>query len=424
MTSEVNLRQPPRLVRDNSHFRRILYSVGLGAVSGGVITFIVDIIAVTVLGVGAFEIGLLNAAGTMGYLLLSIPFGVWIDRLPRIAVMIWCELAFALVVLSVPLAYAANALTFAHLLIASFLSGLASLGFGIASSSVLPAIVGRPMLSEAYARQETVGTAVSIVVPGVAGQLLRIVAAPLILLIAAASSILSALALLTLRKADLENVDRAAERESFGASLRSGVAFTLKCRPVLLLMASTTVMNFGLALGSSVEVVYLIRTLGFSPALVSIIFSAIAAGGFLSSLAAPRIIGWLGQLTSLRSATFALAPVVALQPLAAFFGSAALVLVLAHVMIYAMLLILFNANSYAIMATVTPDHLLGRQQSFRTFTGMGMVPIGAIAGGVLGDALGYTAVLWIWVGLSLLIAVPLLWLRQGELEPEGATLPS
>jgi len=69
---------------------------------------------------------------------------------------------------------------------------------------------------------------------------------------------------------------------------------------------------------------------------------------------------------------------------------------------------LFNVNQVSIRQVMVPDHLRGRAGATARFVAMGVVPIGALLGGVLGEAIGLrqtlvlaaigeiTAALWLW----------------------------
>ncbi|MDO5745297.1 MAG: hypothetical protein Q4P23_12600, partial [Micrococcaceae bacterium] len=68
----------------------------------------------------------------------------------------------------------------------------------------------------------------------------------------------------------------------------------------------------------------------------------------------------------------------------------------------------YNATAYGLLASFTPEHLMGRQQGFRLVFTMGPVPFLGIAGGLLGDALGLQQAMWIWVVLTAFSALPLI----------------
>jgi predicted MFS family arabinose efflux permease len=54
---------------------------------------------------------------------------------------------------------------------------------------------------------------------------------------------------------------------------------------------------------------------------------------------------------------------------------------------------LYNVNASTLRQVVTPDHLLGRMQAAVRFTGRGGLPLGALLGGLVGEAYGVRATL-------------------------------
>jgi MFS family permease len=94
-------------------------------------------------------------------ILLSLPAGVWVDRLRRRPILIVGDLGRALVLLSIPIAFAFNALTIWQLYIVGFVNGCLTVFFDVAYQSYLPSIVERDQLVEGQlqARDLAVGRA-------------------------------------------------------------------------------------------------------------------------------------------------------------------------------------------------------------------------------------------------------------------------
>ncbi len=74
------------------------------------------LVAVLVLDAGPAQMGYLGAAALLPHLLLSLPAGVWLDRVARRRrILITCDLARAAVLITVPIAYGFDALTLGQL---------------------------------------------------------------------------------------------------------------------------------------------------------------------------------------------------------------------------------------------------------------------------------------------------------------------
>ncbi|HMH40482.1 MAG TPA: MFS transporter, partial [Gaiellaceae bacterium] len=85
--------------------------------------------AVIVLDASVFEIAALNVVEFLPFVLVSLPAGVWVDRLPRRPILVLGDLARAALLISIPIAYAFDALTIWQLYAVGFLVGIATVFF-------------------------------------------------------------------------------------------------------------------------------------------------------------------------------------------------------------------------------------------------------------------------------------------------------
>lgn len=405
----------------NANYRRLLGASAFGAVSAGAAGIGLDLVAVITLQASAFEVGLINAVGTVSYLVLSVPVGVLVDRMRKSAIMGFAELLAAVALLWIPVAFMLGILEYWQLLLVTFVSGFAGMLFSIASRSVLPDIVDDDNVALAYSRQESATTAIDIVAPFVVGQVLRWVAAPFVLLISSVARVLSSILAFRLRGLP-ERVDERAE--PYYRALGTGLRFSLGNRPVRLIVISTALINFGLAMGSAVETIYYVRTLEMSAPEIGVVLMCIGIGGLAGTLIGPIINKSLGERVAFRTVTIAMVPVVAILPLIAGFGRFAYVAVAAQGMLYAVLVVVYNVNSYSLTSRLTPRSLIARQMSFLGFAGMGVVPIASLLGGFTGTAIGAVSTLWIWVGISVLAVIPTLALPDVRAPQEGGAIPA
>lgn len=405
----------------NANYRRLLGASAFGAVSAGAAGIGLDLVAVITLQASAFEVGLINAVGTVSYLVLSVPVGVLVDRMRKSAIMGFAELLAAVALLWIPVGFMLGILEYWQLLLVTLVSGFAGMLFSIASRSVLPDIVDDDNVALAYSRQESATTAIDIVAPFVVGQVLRWVAAPFVLLISSVARVLSSILAFRLRGLP-ERVDERAE--PYYRALGTGLRFSLGNRPVRLIVISTALINFGLAMGSAVETIYYVRTLEMSAPEIGVVLMCIGIGGLAGTLIGPIINKSLGERVAFRTVTIAMVPVVAILPLIAGFGRFAYVAVAAQGMLYAVLVVVYNVNSYSLTSRLTPRSLIARQMSFLGFAGMGVVPIASLLGGFTGTAIGAVSTLWIWVGISVLAVIPTLALPDVRAPQEGGAIPA
>jgi MFS family permease len=83
--------------------------------------------------------------------------------------------------------------------------------------------------------------------------------------------------------------------------------------------------------------------------------------------------------------------------------------------------VLYNVTAISLMQAITPDRILGRMNASRRFIVWGVIPLGALAGGVLASTIGLRATLFVaGIGASLSV-LPLLFspVRSLVRIPEG-----
>jgi len=410
--------EPVQLLRHRPGFPTLLLSIAFGSVASGILNVANDLVAIYALGATATQIGFLNASESVAFLFLAIPAGIMLDRVNRVKTMMWAQLASGLAIFSVPLAWSAGVLTYQQLVIVSFLVGVAGMLWGMGAGSAIPGIVGRDLVSSAYARKETVDTSVGIISPGIAGVLVVVMSAPFTLIVAGAANLLAAATLLRgfrKKSGSVASPEDPAPRVGFRESFAEGLRFTLKHRTIRALVSSSAITNMGLAFGSALETLYFVKVLGFSPQVIGLVISTIAVGGLLGSLAVPSLVRRLGENGVLALSILSLPLTVAVLPLAASVPGAAIAMVVCHSVLYNALMVSYNATAYGLLAKFTPDEMMGRQQGFRLVFTMGPVPVLGIVGGLAGDALGLQLAMWIWVGLTAFAALPLMsLLRSGN----------
>jgi Na+/melibiose symporter-like transporter len=264
-------------------------------------------------------------------------------------------------------------------------------------------VVDESQLPLAYSRQESITTAIQLAAPALVGQALRVIAAPFALVLAAVCRLVSAFFSYRVK---VEGKDAPTEHDPFWESLREGVRFSLRNKPVMIIMFSLVFVNFGLALGSAVETIYYVRVLDLGPASIGAVLTSAGLGGLIGSLAAPRLVAKVSQAWCLAGALCLLVPVVASLPLLSYLEQGTLPLLAIQTFLYSFLIVIFNINSYTLVTTLTPKRLVGRQLSFVGFASMGVVPVGSLMGGFSGDVFGLEQTLWIWVAVSILAALP------------------
>jgi MFS family permease len=250
--------------------------------------------AITVLSASAFEVAVLGALEFAPWLLFSLPAGAWVDRLPRRPVLIVADIGRAIALLSVPLAYWADALTIWHLYAVGFVTGVLTVFFDVAYQSYLPSLVERRQLAEGNSKLEISRSGAQLAGPGIGGVLVDLVSAPFAILADALSFVLSAVFLGAIGTEE-RRTDRDHEAPSrLFAEILEGLRYVVKDPYLRPSMAAVAIFNFFGNVLFAIFLVYAVRRLDLSPAEIGIIFGVGNVGFLAGAFVAPRIAARLG----------------------------------------------------------------------------------------------------------------------------------
>jgi predicted MFS family arabinose efflux permease len=345
---------------------------------------------------------LLTAAGTAPDLLLGLVAGVWVDRLRRRPLLIAADLGRAALLLVIPLAALAGVLSIALLVAVAFGLGLLTTLFGIAYSSYLPALVPRDKLVEANGRLEASSAVAGVAGPGLAGGLVQALTAPVAMAVDALSFLVSALLLGRIRT--VEAPPRAEARRGLWREVGEGLR-AVAGSPVLRALAGTTMtFNFFDSFLIAIYVLYLTRELGLGAAAVGAVFAIGGAGGVLGAALAGRIARWAGLGRALIGAILLAAIGELGIALAGGPPLAAVALVGVAEATVQGAAVVFGVNGVSLRQAATPDRLLGRVNATMRFMRTGLVPLGALLGGLVAKRYGLRPSVLV-AGLGTLLAV-------------------
>src|SRR5207253_10687102 len=135
-------------------------------------------VAILLLGASSAEVGVLNAIGTLAWPALALFAGVWVDRIRRRRILVATDLGRAVLVGSIPVAFALGHLTFLQLIVAAGLVGAMTVFFDLAATAHVPSLVPRIDWADANAKLEVAQQAVATGAPGLAGLLITLLSAP------------------------------------------------------------------------------------------------------------------------------------------------------------------------------------------------------------------------------------------------------
>jgi len=342
-----------------------------------------------------WQISLLQAAAWLPWVLIGLPAGVWVDRLPRRPLLIACN-GVALVAL----AGAPIVPSIAHLLAVALVVGAMTVFLDTASQVYLPALLDARSLPAGNARLHGSEAAAQIIGPGIGGLLAQSLGAICGLLADAVSFLLAGVSLLFVRAR--EPISPAARPT---VALGDGLRYLARDRYLRTMTLFGAAANLALLGYQSILVVFLVRANGVPPALVGVVLAAMSSGGVLGALIATRVSGRLGEIRAM-----ALCPLVA-APFALLIPTGRLTLVMAGGFAVGAGIVAGNVIKDSFRQTHTPRHLLGRVITAMQLLNYGGIPLGAVIAGLLGSAIGLRPAMWVMTaGLvaSTLLVVPLL----------------
>jgi MFS family permease len=375
-------------------FRMFWIGETTSALGTNVTRLAVPLVAVLVLDASTFQVSLLAAAGWLPWLVVGLPAGAWVDRLPRRPLMLACDAASLVLLLSVPVAAWLGGLTFGHLLGVELLVGTAGVFFQTAYQVYLPGILGTEDLPEANAKLQGSEAAAQVAGPGVAGLIAQAVGAVAGLVVDALTFAVSAVCLLRIR-----TPERLAPAESPADGLRrqisEGLRFLVADPYLRVLTGYGALSNLALTGYQSILVVFLAREVGVGAGTVGLVIAGMSAGGLVGAAVATTVGRTLGTARGMIAANVAAGPFALLVPLGAP-GPRLLLVVLGGFGI-GVAVVAGNVLKGSFRQTYTPRQLLGRVVVGMQFLNYGAIPIGALLGGTLGTVLGLRPTIWIMV---------------------------
>lgn len=340
-----------------------------------------------------------TVVGRLPWLVFVLVAGALADRLDRRRTMVAVQVLRTVVALGIGVAIATGTDTLAMLYVAAFVLGVGETLFDTAAQSVMPSLVDRDDLSKANGRLYAVELTMNQFVGPPLGGLL----AGLAIVFAFAGSALAfafaavALVLLT----GSFRPERADRTTSVVADIREGLRYLLRHRLLRTLALMVGVMNLASSAVFAIFVLYAVAPgpMGLDEVGFGILLTSMAIGSLVASLIVERVEKRLGRATILTLSVVLTAATLAVPGLTAnpwLVGASFAVAGLGGVM--------WNVVTVSLRQRIVPDALLGRLNASYRLLAWGSQPIGAVLGGLIGQALGVQAVFLVaGAGTALLV---------------------
>ena len=374
------------------NFRLFWTGESISEVGNSVTVVVIPLVAIDTLHASTFIVTLLTAMVWLPWVIIGIPAGASVDRLPPRPVMLASDAVSVAAYASVPVAAWCGVLTVAQLIAVTLIAGAAAVFFNSAYQVLLPGVVDEADLTEGNAKLLGSREVAQIGGPGLGG-LLAQAAGPVTGLLADAVSFAVSFCCLTAMQPPR---DRRSGGPAAGGVL-DGLRFAWRDPYLRAMTAFSSLANLALTGVDALLVVFLVRTVGLSSAAAGLVMASLGVGGVLGALAARPLGRRFGTARAMLIAVpgglcFALLLPLADKGPRLAFASAALMCVGCVIVIGNVIVDSF------MQAYVSPD-ILGRVTSATRAVGFAMMPVGALLAGVLATALGVRAALWILTAL-------------------------
>ncbi|MBP6546241.1 MAG: MFS transporter [Phenylobacterium sp.] len=357
-------------------------------------TLSLQVLVVVTLSGSATDVGLLNAARWLPYLVFGLVMGALVDRWRRKPLLVGTDLGRALLLGAIPAFWWLGWLSLPMLMVFVALFGVLTLLNDAASQSFVPRIVPAPFLLAANARLDQGAAVAQTSGPVIAGALVTTLGAPLAVLADAASYLFSAVVVSRIAVQEPRR-DIAAHSLNLRREIGAGLAYVYR-HPMLAPFAISTHAWFLFnSMLVTVFVPFLLLELKLSAFQLGIALAAAGVTGLLGSLLAAHIgraWGAGGAVIACRALMPAAWAVIAIAPAT---GRWTLVALAVGQGLYGLAMGASNANEMAYRQAVTPDALQARMNTTMRSLNRAMIVVGAPAGGWLADSIGYRPTLWI-----------------------------
>jgi MFS family permease len=387
-----------RLWRDGE-FLKLWSGQAISEIGSQVSQLALPTVAILLLGATPFQVGLLVACENLAFPVLGLVAGVYADRLRRRPIMIACDLVRLLALASVPIAFAFNVLAMPQLYVVALITGVGTVFFDVAYQSYLPALIQRGDLVEGNTKLQVTGSIAQMAGPALAGFLIQLIGPARAVAADAASFLVSVGSLVWIRRPEpAPNPATETGRRGFFSEMWEGIQVVFGNPIIWKIAGSTSTSNLGSNIFFAVYLIFAYRVLHLSPGTIGIIFGAGAVGGLFGALSA----SWVARRIGLGPTLFATIVIgglaMILVPIAQL--GFAVPLLLASTVIGSFTGPVYNINQVSLRQAITPDRVQGRMNATVRTVIWGTLPIGALIGGVVGNAYGLMPAMYIGIAVA------------------------
>ena len=402
--------QPTRSLLRHADFLKLWTAETISQFGTQVSLLAIPLVAVTLLEATPFEVAMLGTIEFLPFILFSLPAGAWVDRLRRRPILIIGDVGRALMLLSIPIAYALDVLTIWQLYVVGFVAGTLTVFFDVAYMSYLPSLVDRDQLIEGNSKMEVTRTLAQTAGPALSGGLIGVLTAPIAILVDSISYGISAFFVFLIRRTEPtpdRHVDEHGQaREGLRKEVANGLRYVFGNEYLRGIAAATGTSNLFNNIAFATYIVYAVRVLGLSPAEIGIVFGIGNLGALFGAITGNRWSQRFGLGRTIIGSMFLSGPSVLLVAMAP--KDSPIPFLIAAGLLAGFSGVVYNINQVSFRQAITPPTMQGRMNATMRFIVWGTIPIGSILGGIIATSVSLNAALWIGAAGSFLAVIPLL----------------
>ena len=327
-------------------------------------------------------IGALSALGLLPWLFFAIPIGALVDRVDRRKALVIGNSLRAVIALFIAFAVSQDFINIWLLLISVFFFGICEVLVDTTSQAVLPQILDKSNYERGNSRLQISEVIVSQFAGAPLSGLLYAVSIALPFFFSTTGFILAGLLILLFPFERAINVRKEGDAGQAKLGLKGDIKFALNYlyqdKQIFSIVVITTLLGFFYSLSNAIAPLFILKELNVSPALFGVVLAIQGIGALAGSIAAPMVSKYLGRGKALAINVFfasLLVIFIGLSPNAYFFVAVS-VLVGFTISVWNILLM-------SLYQSLIPPELYGRIHGARRTIVWGLMPLGALLGGVI-----------------------------------------
>lgn len=393
-----------RLLFANRDFRLLLLGQTTSQFGAQVSGVAIPLLAVLTLQASPFEVGLVAASSTLAFALIGLPAGAWLDQWRKRQILIASDLARTVLLATIPLAALFGALTITQLIVVSLLTGFARVFFDVGYQSYIPFVIGKDKVLTGNSAMEMIRASGQVTGPGLGGLLVSLVGAASVVLIQSLTFAVSAVSLWAIRTRE-PVIPPQPDRPGLRTQIIEGLHFVAHNRILRATAIASAAGNFAFAIAAAVMFIFLSRILNLSPAAIGLILAAGSVMVMVGAAVTPALSRLVGSARIIWLSLAVTGPITLLTPLAQPGWWVVLVIVGGAAGEFGS--IIYAITNVSLRQRLCPDRMLGRVTATMRFLIMGLFPLGALLGGILGELIGLRGTLWVSGAIIVLSPIPL-----------------